>query len=178
MTPLHDVALASRDALAACAVLGACVLLAACGSVAAPSGGGAGSSSAGSKTPVVSTSAGATPAAAATSAVPASPAAAGTAKISLDITFAATSSSPARDYTLFCEPTGGTTPDPAAACAKLLAGDDIFAPRPVRVMCPMIKVVSGRATVTGTYFGTPEHMTIMAGGCDLARWTELKAIFG
>lgn len=189
MTPLTDAAITSgqapttrnarttRVALAAAAVLGTCVLLAACGSVAAPSGGGAGSSSAGAA-PAGSTSAAATPAAAANSAVPTSPGTAATAKVSLDVTFAATTSSPARHYTLFCEPAGGTTPDPAAACTKLLTGDDIFAPRPLHVMCPMILEGSGRATITGTYFGRPEHVIIVNGGCDLARWTELKAIFG
>lgn len=189
MTPVSDVAITSgktkttrnarttRAALAAAAVLGTCVLLGACGSVAAPSNGGAGSSSAGSA-PAGSTSAAASAAAAANSPVSNSPAAAATAKVSLDVTFTATSSSPARHYTLFCEPTGGTTPDPAAACAKLLTGDDIFAPRPLHVMCPMVMAGSGRATITGTYLGRPEHMIIVNGGCDLARWAELKAIFG
>jgi hypothetical protein len=127
------------------------VLLVACGSVAAPTNDGAGSSSAGT---------------------------AATAKVSLDVTFAATTSSPARHYTLFCEPAGGTTPDPAVACTKLLTGDNIFAPRPLHVMCPMVLAGSGRATITGTYFGRQEHVTIINGGCDLARWVELKAIFG
>jgi Subtilisin inhibitor-like len=188
MTPLPDVvptcghapttrnARTARVALAAAAVLGPCMLLVACGSVAAPAGGGAGSSSAGS--PAVSTSADTTPAAAANSAVQTSPGTAATAKVSLDVTFAATPSSPARHYTLFCEPAGGTTPDAAVACTKLLTGENIFAPRPRHVMCPMALAGSGRATITGTYFGKQEHVTIINGGCDLARWVELKAIFG
>jgi Subtilisin inhibitor-like len=187
MTPLPDVVptrgdapttrnvRTTRVALAAAAVLGSCVLLVACGSVAAPTAGGAGSSSAGSQ--AGSTSADTTPAAAANSAMPTSPGTAATAKVSLDVTFAATASSPARHYTLFCEPAGGTTPDPNVACTRLLTGENIFAPRPLHVMCPMA-VGSGRATITGIYFGRQEHVTIINGGCDLARWVKLKAIFG
>jgi hypothetical protein len=180
MTSLPAVGLASRAALAAAAVVGACVLLAACGSVAAPSSGGessAGSIPAGS-TSAASTSAGATPVATASPAAPTSPGTPATAKVALDVTFAATPGSPARHYTLFCEPAGGTTPDPAVACTKLLTGDDIFAPRPLRVACPMVMDGIGRATITGTYFGRHEYMIIVNGGCDLVRWTELKAIFG
>ena len=176
MTPLHDVALASRVALAA-AVLGSCVLLAACGSVAAPGSGDGGSSSA-AFTPSTSTSGGATPAAAANSSVPTSQAAVANAQVSLDVTFVATSTSPARHYTLSCEPAGGTTPDPAAACSKLLAGDNIFAPRPMHIACPMVLQGTGRALITGSYFGRAVHMTIVNGGCDLPTWAKLKAIFG
>jgi hypothetical protein len=188
MTPLPDGAITNgkapatrsvrptRVALAVAAVVGTCVLLAACGSVAPPGSGGTRSSSAGStpsgSTPVASSHA------AAHSTAPNSGAPGASAKVSLDVTFAATTSSPARHYTLFCEPAGGTTPDPAVACTKLLTGDDIFAPRRLHVMCPMVLEGSGRATITGTYFGKPEHMIIVNGGCDLMQWTQLKAIFG
>lgn len=173
MTPLPDVvrtgaqaptsrnARTTRGALAVAAVLGAGALLVACGSVAAPGSGGAGSSSAGS-----------------TPAAPTSPGLAATARVSIDVTFVATSGSPARHYTLRCDPAGGTTLDPAVACGKLLTGDDIFAPRPLRVACPMVLMGDGRATITGTYFGRPEHLIIVNGSCDLSRWTELKTIFG
>jgi hypothetical protein len=111
-----------------------------------------------------------------TSAPPAS--AGGAAKVSLVVTFATTPTSPATVYTLRCEPPGGTTPDPAAACAQLLTGPSLFAPRPAHVMCPMIMESTARASVTGTYFGKQVHVTIVEGGCDLSRWAKLKRVFG
>jgi hypothetical protein len=94
------------------------------------------------------------------------------------VTFAASPNNPATHYTLRCEPAGGTVPDPAAACARLLTGANIFAPRPARVACPMILASSGRAAVTGTYLGQQVHVTIVDGGCDLSRWSKLKSVFG
>jgi len=84
---------------------------------------------------------------------------------------------PAR-YTLYCEPDGGTVPDPAAACAELLADTDLFAPQPVGVACPMIMVDASQFVVEGTYLGRQVDETIADGGCDLQRWAELRQIFG
>jgi Subtilisin inhibitor-like len=81
-------------------------------------------------------------------------------------------------YTLRCEPPGGTTPDPVAACARLLTGPSLFAPRPAHLLCPMIMESAARASVTGTYFGKQVHVTIVEGGCDLSRWAKLKRVFG
>lgn len=158
-------------ALAAAAVAGTCLGLAACGSIAAPGSGGANSSSASSapasSAPASSTTAGASSASTAAAA-----------QVSLDVTFAASAGRPATHYTLFCEPAGGTTPDPAAACAKLLTGLNIFALLPRHIMCPMVLQTDARAVVTGTYLGKPVHVTIFDGGCDISRWTKLKLIFG
>ena len=100
------------------------------------------------------------------------------AKISLDVSFAGSASTPARHYTLRCEPAGGTVRDAAVACATLLKGASLFGP-PARqhVMCPMMLASAGRATVTGSYLGKPVHESIADGGCDLARWTKLKQVF-
>jgi hypothetical protein len=80
--------------------------------------------------------------------------------------------------TLRCEPDGGTVPDPATACAQLLADPGLLRPRPVGhvVVCPMI-MTSGRAVVDGTYLGRQVHEIIVDGGCDLQRWAELVHIF-
>jgi hypothetical protein len=159
MTPLPDGVRAQpryRLVLVRGAALAACALVAAaCGSTAAPSAGTAGSSSNGSG----------------------SASTAATAKITLDVTFAASHGSPAAHYTLRCEPAGGTARNAAAACAKLMKGASLFGPRPAHVMCPMIMASAGRASVTGTYLGKKVHQTIVDGGCDLARWTKLKAVF-
>lgn len=68
--------------------------------------------------------------------------------------------------------------DPVTACQKLLSGTSIFAPRPSHIMCPMILTGTGRASVSGTYFGKKVHLTIVDGGCDLSRWAKLRSIFG
>jgi hypothetical protein len=149
------VILARGAAVAACALLAA-----ACGSTAAPGSSGAGSASAGSA-----------------SAGTASAGTASAARVSLEVTFAAAANSPATHYTLRCGPAGGTTPDPAAACARLLTGASLFGPLPRHVMCPMIMESAGRATVSGTYLGHRVHESIVAGGCDLSRWAKLRAVF-
>jgi Subtilisin inhibitor-like len=139
-----------------CALAAGCaVLAAACGSTAAPTAGQASSSPASSST-------GSTTAAA---------------KVSLEVSFSGSAGVAPSHYTLRCEPTSGTMPDAAAACAKLLKITDLFSPPAAHVMCPMIMASAGRATVTGTYFGKQVHETILDGGCDLARWAKLKQVF-
>ncbi len=91
--------------------------------------------------------------------------------------FTGSAKTPPAHFTLRCEPAGGTVRDPAAACAKLLAGTDIFAPKPAHVMCPMILADAGRAYVTGTYLGRTVHESIVDGGCDLSRWAKLRQVF-
>jgi hypothetical protein len=156
--PRHGMMLARGAAVAACALLAA-----ACGSTAAPTTGasGTGSSSAASGSSG-SSAAGTTSAA----------------KVSLEVTIAASATAPATHYTLRCEPAGGTARDPATACARLLTGPSLFSPRPTHILCPMIMESAGRATVTGTYLGKKVHETIVDGGCDLSRWAKLKAVFG
>jgi hypothetical protein len=93
------------------------------------------------------------------------------------VTFVASAHARPTHFTLRCEPAGGTASDPAAACATLLAGSSLFAPRPAHMLCPMIMVGAGRVTVSGTYFGKQVHDTIVDGGCDLSLWAKLKAVF-
>ena len=102
-------------------------------------------------------------------------------QVSLDVTIYAANypmnkTTPAH-YTLYCEPAGGTVPDPAAACTQLLADTDLFAPKPVGVVCPMIIANSARFAISGTYLGRPVDEVIADGGCDLQRWNELRQIF-
>jgi hypothetical protein len=93
------------------------------------------------------------------------------------VTFTASRSAPARHYTLTCEPAGGTAPDPATACARLLKDTTLFAPPAAHVMCPMIMASAGRAEVSGTYLGKKVHETIVDGGCQLAHWQQLNQVF-
>ncbi len=111
----------------------------------------------------------AAPGAASTSSPPA-------AKVSLSITVARESGATPRHWTLQCDPAGGTAPDAGAICRSLLAVKDPFATPPPHQICPMIMASSGRATVTGTWFGMKVSRTIVDGGCDLSRWHMLGQI--
>jgi len=98
-------------------------------------------------------------------------------KVSLDITVSTTPNAPVKHWTLKCEPTGGTHPNPAAACAVLLKAKNPFAPLPKGIMCPMIRVGTKTAIVKGTYFGKHVDTKFTPGGCDLAKWNQVGQIF-
>ncbi|HXW88566.1 MAG TPA: SSI family serine proteinase inhibitor [Streptosporangiaceae bacterium] len=141
----------------------ACLLLVtACGTAAAP-GPGAGAATS-------------PPASAASPAHVGAPTPGRPAKIALDVTIYSSVTAPPSHYVLRCEPPGGTVPDPAAACARLLAGPSLFGPRPAHVICPMILVAGARALVQGTYLGKRVAETIVDGGCDLQRWAQLRHV--
>jgi hypothetical protein len=108
------------------------------------------------------------------------PSAAAAPKVSLNITVSSAPGSPARHWTLTCDPAGGTHPDPAAACVSLLRIKGPFVPQtqPKGLECPMILASSKEATIQGTYFGQPVNTTIRDGGCQLSRWAELGQIIG
>jgi Subtilisin inhibitor-like len=137
------------------------VLVAACGSAAAPS----------ASHPAATTSAGTS------SAGTSSAGTTSAAKVSLTVVEAGVGTSPTRHWTLRCDPPGGTTPDPAAMCTRLLAFKDIFTPAPTHVMCPMIMADARTYIVEGTWFGKQIHESIADGGCSLARWAELGQVF-
>ena len=117
------------------------------------------------------TACGSTPAASGTGA------SAGAAKVSLAITVSTAPGAPKKHWTLRCDPAGGSHPDPAAACAVLLKAKAPFAAPPKGIMCPMIRVGTKTAIVEGTYFGRHVDTTFEPGGCGLARWQEIGAIF-
>lgn len=159
---LHQGIARSRGILARGVLIAACgILAAACGSTAAPASGGHGGSASPSS-PGSSTSAAGTTSAA---------------KVSLNIVLTAGRDTPAKRWTLMCEPAGGTYPDPAAACAKMLELRTILNPLPVHVMCPMIMADASSYVVYGTFLGEKVHESIPDGGCSLSRWNELKGIF-
>lgn len=99
------------------------------------------------------------------------------AKVSLDIRVSGVPGSPARHWTLRCDPAGGTHPAPVATCAALLNAKNAFEPPSKRIMCPMILAGTKVATVKGTYFGRHIDTTITEGGCWLAEWDHLRKLF-
>jgi hypothetical protein len=140
------------------ALIAACGLAAAaCGSAAAPT----------AAAPASSASSGAASTGATTSA----------AKVSLRIEKTGGSGSAPQHWTLQCEPAGGSFPDPATACAKLTKLRTIFSPAQRHVMCPMIMADARSYIVSGTFLGQKVHQSIVDGGCQLSRWSQLNQIF-
>lgn len=81
-------------------------------------------------------------------------------------------------WTLRCDPPGGTTPDPAAACKALFGPKkNIFMPLRHHVMCPMIMVSGKQIVIDGTWLGKKVHRTIIDGTCDLPIFNNLAKIF-
>jgi hypothetical protein len=98
-------------------------------------------------------------------------------KVSLEITVSSKPGARAQQWTLRCDPAGGTHPDPAAACAVLLKAKNPFAPLPRGIMCPMILAGTKTARVKGIYFGKQVDTTLTEGGCHLAQWEQIGQIF-
>jgi hypothetical protein len=85
---------------------------------------------------------------------------------------------PGRTYTLTCAPAGGTLPDRAAACAKLMALRAPFAPTPKGVPCTMISGGPREALVTGRFRGAPVRARFSRkNGCEIARWNRVRFLF-
>lgn len=80
-------------------------------------------------------------------------------------------------WTLRCQPAGGTEPDAPTACKTLQSVKDPFGPLPKGIMCPMIVAGSKSAKITGTWHGKPVNVTMVDGGCWLARWGKIGQIF-
>jgi hypothetical protein len=130
---------------------------------------------------IVVTACGSTTAPAGGAATGSLPASGGTAtpaaKIALNVSVSHGPGTPVTHWTLRCDPVGGTHPDPARACRVLMHAKDPFGPLPRGIMCPMIVAGTKVATVRGTWYGKPIHVTMIPGGCWLPRWGEVGQIF-
>ncbi|MGC9380211.1 SSI family serine proteinase inhibitor [Streptomyces sp. MH13] len=81
-------------------------------------------------------------------------------------------------YELFCNPHGGSHPDPDGACAVLERdtrwGQDVFAPVPEGSVCTMQYGGPATAHVTGTWAGRPVDATYdRRDGCGISRWDRM-----
>lgn len=81
-------------------------------------------------------------------------------------------------YELYCDPDGGSHPDPRGACATLQRdtrwGQDLFAPAPDGGFCTMQYGGPATAHVTGTWAGRPVDATYdRRDGCGISRWDRL-----
>lgn len=83
-------------------------------------------------------------------------------------------------YTLTCEPTGGTHPQPASACDQLANADlSVFDPVPQGSACTDIFGGPQTATVTGTVAGKPVDASFnRSGGCEIERWNAVQVLLG
>jgi hypothetical protein len=79
-------------------------------------------------------------------------------------------------YALRCDPTGGTLPRAAAACARLAAGGPaLFAPPPKEQACIEIYGGPQRAIVSGTVDGRRVWVSLhRRDGCEVERWRKLS----
>jgi hypothetical protein len=77
-------------------------------------------------------------------------------------------------FTLRCSPAGGTVPQPAAACRKLAAMANPFAPTPKDTLCTDQYGGPQRAVVAGTHKGRRIWIALAArNGCEISRWNRL-----
>ncbi|MGI5166210.1 SSI family serine proteinase inhibitor [Spirillospora sp. CA-253888] len=97
----------------------------------------------------------------------------------LTVKVKASEQAPAKTWTLTCDPVGGDHPRKDQACAALAQAQDPFKAPPAQQMCTKIYGGPEIATVRGTWRGRPvEAKFTRADGCELARWTKLKPLFG
>ncbi|MDX6508772.1 MAG: hypothetical protein QOG81_524 [Gaiellaceae bacterium] len=102
-------------------------------------------------------------------------------KINLTITLIpneANSRANRRSYKLTCRPAGGTLPNRARACSKLLQVQNPFAPVRRDVACTQIYGGPQGATVVGVYGGRSVSTTFTrTDGCQIARWNRVRFLF-
>jgi hypothetical protein len=96
---------------------------------------------------------------------------------SLEISVTPGGEAPTKVWTLRC-PDGGTLPDAAEACSKLLSLDDPFAPVPKDVACTEIYGGPQMAEVHGTFRGRRVDASFSrTNGCEIERWDKVQFLF-
>ena len=82
-------------------------------------------------------------------------------------------------WTLRCDPAAGTLPKRAAACEKLDAMQNPFAPQRKDIQCTQIYGGPDQALVTGTHEGRRVWILLARrNGCEIARWKKLAFLVG
>ena len=81
------------------------------------------------------------------------------------------------EWTLTCEPPGGSHPSAASACATLAANEDALEPDPPEAMCSQIYGGPQQAEVSGVFRGRRIAIELSrANGCAIARWDNLQTV--
>ena len=88
--------------------------------------------------------------------------------------------SAAQEWTLTCDPPGGSHPQPEAACAALADIDPtVFDPVPPNQVCTQIFGGPETATVSGTWNGDAVDAAFARNnGCEIARWEAAVEVLG
>jgi hypothetical protein len=84
-------------------------------------------------------------------------------------------------FTLACDPSGGTHPDPVNGCAKLdqfaASGADPFAPVPANQTCTMLYGGPATAWITGVWRGGKIDASFnRTNSCQTSRWNNLLPV--
>jgi hypothetical protein len=82
------------------------------------------------------------------------------------------------EWTITCDPAGGSMSDPASACETLISiGPRDVAPVPKDASCTMQYGGPQTARVTGTWNGTKVDLTFSRqNGCEIARWDTMDPV--
>ena len=103
-----------------------------------------------------------------------------TSKTSLTVSVDPGDGTPAQEWTLTCDPPGGTHPQPQRACAALNGLDPaVFAPVGPDQVCTQIYGGPETATVVGTWNGTELDASFARNdGCEISRWDAVVGLIG
>jgi hypothetical protein len=82
-------------------------------------------------------------------------------------------------WTLRCNPSGGSLPQPKRACERIASGAKLFAPVPRGIACTQIYGGPQKARVVGTVLGMRVWATFTrTDGCQIGRWQRLSPAGG
>jgi hypothetical protein len=77
-------------------------------------------------------------------------------------------------HELYCQPSAGTHPDAAEACAAIELAEEPFAPVAENALCTFVYGGPATAQIEGTWAGEPVSATYSReNGCEVARWDRL-----
>jgi hypothetical protein len=109
--------------------------------------------------------------------VPPDSSAAGATELAISVWELGKDGGEAKEYTLTCDPAGGTLPEPEAACTALAGGAVDFEPVPPDAACTMIYGGAAVAEVTGTVLGKPvEAEFSRQDGCHIDKWDSATTL--
>ena len=82
-----------------------------------------------------------------------------------------------QEWTLKCDPPGGSLPKAKQACATLSKVKTPFAATPKNQMCTQIMGGPEQAKISGTWQGTKVTSTFSKkNGCEIKRWNDIKPV--
>jgi len=82
-----------------------------------------------------------------------------------------------REWTLKCDPPGGSHPDAKKACAALAKAKSPFKATPKNRMCTQIFGGPQQAKIDGTWHGAKVDATYSRkNGCEIDRWNAIRTV--